>query len=96
MNGEEMKQWSEGGREGGLVERKKEKFKEGSLLHSLLCTEWMEWMLHRKQKETKQQPGTAGPDNILGCCLVSLRFLCDIHSVRSYTSDIPRRLGFSP
>ena len=37
MNGEEMKQWSEGGREGGLVERKKEKFKEGSLLHSLLC-----------------------------------------------------------
>ena len=32
-------------------------------------------------KETKQQPGTAGPANILGCCLVSLRFLCDIHSV---------------
>ena len=38
-------------------------------------------MSHRKWKETKQQPGTAGPGNILGCCLVSLCFLCDIHSV---------------
>ena len=46
-----------------------------------LGTEWMEWMSHRKRKETKQQPGTAGPGNILGCCLVSLRFLCDIHSI---------------
>ena len=41
----------------------------------------MEWMMHRKWKETKQQPGTAGPGNILGCCLVSLHFLCDIHSI---------------
>ena len=45
------------------------------------CTEWMEWMSHRKQKETKQQPGTAGPGNMLGCCLVSLHFLCDIHFI---------------
>ena len=44
-------------------------------------TEWIEWMAHRKQKETKQQPSTAGPGNILGCCLVSLRFLCNIHSI---------------
>ena len=43
----------------------------------------MKWMLHRKWKETKQQPGTAGPGNILGCCLVSLCFLCDIHSVHT-------------
>ena len=49
--------------------------------------EWMEWMLHRKQKETKQQPGTAEPGNILGCCLVSLRFLCDIHSIHSVVQD---------
>ena len=42
-----------------------------------------EWMAHRKRKETKQQPGTVRPDNILGCCLVSLRFLCDIHSTHS-------------
>ena len=40
-------------------------------------------MLHRKWKETKQQPGTAGPGNILCCCLVYLRFLCEIHSIHS-------------
>ena len=40
-------------------------------------------MAHRKWKEIKQQPGTAGPGNILGCCLVSLRFLCDINSIHS-------------
>ena len=32
-------------------------------------------MAHRKWKETKHQPGTAGPDNKLGCCLVSFHFL---------------------
>ena len=37
-----------------------------------------EWMSHRKQKDTKQQPGTAGTGNLLVCCLVSLCFLCDI------------------
>ena len=46
-------------------------------------TEWMEWMTHRKRKETKQQPGTAEPGNIPGCFLVSLRFVCDIHSIHS-------------
>ena len=46
-------------------------------------TDWMDWMSHRKQKETKQQPGTAGPGNILGCFLVSLRFPCSIHSIHS-------------
>ena len=46
----------------------------------------MEWMSHRKQKATKQQRGTSGPGNILGCCLVSLRFLCDIHSIHSVIS----------
>ena len=50
---------------------------------SHLTTGWMEWMSHRKRKETKQQPGTARPGNILGCCLVSLRFLFDIHSIHS-------------
>ena len=25
---------------------------------------------HRKWKETKPQPGTTGPGNMLGCCLV--------------------------
>ena len=40
-------------------------------------------MAHRLWKETKQQPGTAGQGNILVCCLVSLSFLCDIHSIHS-------------
>ena len=30
---------------------------------------------HRKWKEIKQQPGTAGPGNMLGCCLISFHFL---------------------
>ena len=47
------------------------------------CTEWMKWMSQRKRKETKQKPGTAGQGNILGCCLVSLCFLCHIHSIHS-------------
>ena len=44
-------------------------------------------MSHMKWKETKQQSGTAGPGNILGCCLVSLSFLCDIHSIHRVTFD---------
>ena len=32
-------------------------------------------MAHRKWKEAKQQPGTAGPGNMLGSCLVSFHFL---------------------
>ena len=55
----------------------------GRIWYEQLTTEWLEWMSHRKQKEAKQQPGTAGPGNIFGCSLVSLRFLCDIHSIQS-------------
>ena len=32
-------------------------------------------MAYRKWKETKVQPGTAGPGNMLGCSLVSFHFL---------------------
>ena len=39
-------------------------------------------MAHRKWKEIKQQPGTAGPGNMLGCCFVSFHFWCDIHPIR--------------
>ena len=39
-------------------------------------------MAHRKRKETKQQPGTAGPGNMLGCCLISFHFLWVIHPIR--------------
>ena len=41
---------------------------------------------HWKWKETKQQPGTAGPGNMLGCCFVSFHFLWAIlcpHNVQS-------------
>ena len=39
------------------------------------CTALVLRMAHRKWKESKQEPGTAGPGNMLGCCLVSFRFL---------------------
>ena len=32
-------------------------------------------MARRIWKETKQEPGTAGPGNMLGCCFVSFHFL---------------------
>ena len=37
-------------------------------------------MAHRVWRETKQQPGTAGPGNMLDCCLVSFHFLSTILS----------------
>ena len=40
-----------------------------------LTTERLFRMYHRKWRETKQPAGTAGPGNMLGCCLVSLHFL---------------------
>ena len=39
------------------------------------CTVLVLRMAHRIWKETKQQPGTAGPGNMLGCCSVSFHFL---------------------
>ena len=50
-------------------------------------------MSYRKRKETKQQTGTAGPGNILGCCLVSLHFLCDIYSIHSVHDSRHERHG---
>ena len=35
---------------------------------------------HRKWEEIKQQPGTAEPSNMLGCCLNSFHFLWAILS----------------
>ena len=37
-------------------------------------------MAHRIWTETKQHPGTAEPDNMLGCCLISFYFLWAILS----------------
>ena len=39
-------------------------------------------MPYRKWKECKQQPGTAGPGNMLGCCLIYFHFLWAIHPIR--------------
>ena len=43
-------------------------------------------MVHRKWKETKQQPSMLPGLAVPGCCLVSFRFLCDIHSIQDCTS----------
>ena len=40
-------------------------------------------MVNRKWKETKQEPGTAGPGKMLGCCLISFHFLWAILSTSS-------------
>ena len=46
----------------------------------------MGWMAYRKWKECKQQPGTAGPGNMLGCCLIYFHFLWAIHPIRPVQS----------
>ena len=45
-------------------------------------------MAHRKWKEAKQLPGTAGPGNILGCCLISSHFLWAIHPIRPVYAEV--------
>ena len=42
---------------------------------SKICTVRVDSLPHRKWKETKQQPDTAEPGNMLGCCLISFHFL---------------------
>ena len=46
------------------------------------CTGRMGWMAHKKWKETKQQQGTAGTGNRLGCCLLPFHFLWAIRPVQ--------------
>ena len=41
---------------------------------------------HRIWKGTKQEPGTAGPGNMLGCCLVSFHFLSAILSTSTVSA----------
>ena len=48
-------------------------------------------MLHRKLRETKQQPSMVPGPAVPGCCLVSLRSLCNIHSIHS----VDRKLTLS-
>ena len=48
-------------------------------------------MAHRKWKETKQQSGTAGPGNMLGCCLINFHFLWAIHPIHDVQYSAKRR-----
>ena len=57
------------------------------------CTVLVLRMAHRIRKETKQQPGTAGPGNMLDCFLVSFHFLWGKLSTRTklcLASALPR------
>ena len=58
--------------------------KKGSgwcIKRSIYTTEWMGWMSDRKHRETKQEPSMLPGPAVPGCCLVSICFLCDIHSI---------------
>ena len=61
----------------------------------------MGWIAHRKWKEIKQQPSTAGPGNMLGCCLLSFYFLEAIHTIRPvhevrHGDPVPHGVGLGP
>ena len=45
-------------------------------------------MAQRKWKETKQEPGTAGTGNMLGCCLISFHFLLVILSTSTVGKNV--------
>ena len=51
-----------------------------------LCTVLVLRMAQRKWKDTKQEPGTAGQGNMLGCCLISFHFLWAILSTSTVQS----------
>ena len=48
----------------------------------------MEWMSHRKRRETKQQPSILPDPAVPGCCFVAFRFPCDIHTIHSVVCDL--------
>ena len=57
--------------------------KQGFFHFRRIRTEWMEWMWHRKRRETKQQPSMLSGPAVPSCGKVSFRYLCDIHSIHS-------------
>ena len=52
-----------------------------------VCTVLVLRIAQRKWKDTKLQPGTAGPGNMLGCCLVYFHFLWAILSTSTVHGD---------
>ena len=59
-----------------------------------LCTVLVLRMAHRIWKETKQEPGTDGPGNKLGCCLVSFHFLWAILSTCTVYTNFDQKCHF--
>ena len=63
-------------------------------------TGWMEWMSHRKRRETKQQPSMLPGLAVPGCCFVSFCFPHSIHSVLKlynlYGKKIAQFISFVP
>ena len=57
-------------------------------IFSSASTGRMGWMAHRKWKEAKQLPGTAGSGNMLGCSLIFFHFLWAIHPIRPVLMDL--------
>ena len=47
------------------------------------CTVRVDSLPHRKWRDIQQQPGTAGPGNMLGCCLTFFHFLWGRLSTRT-------------
>ena len=72
------------------------------LTRSDVTTVRVDSLPHRKWREIQQQPGTAGPGNMLGCCLIYFHFLWGklstrtvhksniqwLHDVMRYLADI--------
>ena len=64
-----------------LIRRRATAFMPPPRIVYIHSTEWMEWMSHRKRRETKQQPSMLPGPAVPGCCLVSFHFQCDILSI---------------
>ena len=60
-----------------------------------ISTGWLVRMSHRKWRETKQQLSWLPDLALLGCCLPSLRFLCDILTGRPAQDQYARPEIFS-
>ena len=56
-------------------------------IFSMVRTVRVDSLPHRKWREIQQQPGTAGPGNMLGCCLIFFHFLWGKLSTRTVHSN---------
>ena len=61
-----------------------------------MCTGPDRRMSHRKWRVTKQDPSRARPGTQLGCCLLSLHFMCDILQSSPVYGNKSRFLKWGP